>query len=74
MYQHYILSYSSMSYFGDAGGLLTLLYAIGKFLQSIIANEKVSAIMIAALYQVQSYSLDQHDFKPKKSEGGTDNL
>ena len=55
-----------MSYFGDAGGILTLLYAIGRFFQNIIANEKVKAIMIAALYQIQSYSRDQADFKPKE--------
>ena len=30
--QQYTLSHSSLSYFGDAGGVLTLLYAIGRFL------------------------------------------
>ena len=46
----YVLTYSSLSYFGDAGGILTLLLLLGKFVQGIIANEKVKAIMLSALY------------------------
>ena len=35
-----------MDYFGDAGGMLTLLLALGQIFQAIIANEKVMATML----------------------------